>query len=138
VARNRDEAGVLAEETGTKAGEGAATGAVAGGVLGALGGVLAGLGALTIPVVGPVIAAGAFATALTGAAVGAGVGAIAGALIGMRIPEEEANWYEERVRGGGWLVTVRADGRYEEARAILRASGGHEYDYGTPGTGRRL
>jgi hypothetical protein len=130
VAQDRGEAGALAEDTGTKAGEGAATGALAGGVLGGLGGFLVGVGALAIPVVGPVIAAGAFATALAGAAVGAGVGAIAGALIGMGIPEEEANWYEERVRGGGWLVSVNAAGRYDEARSILRANGGHDYESG--------
>src|SRR5919206_1900684 len=106
VARDRDQASAMAESTGTKAGEGAVTGAVAGGVLGGLGGFLVGVGSLAIPVLGPVIAAGAFATALAGAAVGAGVGALAGALIGMGIPENEANWYEERVKGGAWLVSV--------------------------------
>jgi len=137
VARNRDEASALADATGTKAGEGAATGAVAGGLLGGLGGFLAGIGALAIPVVGPVIAAGAFATALTGAAVGAGIGAIAGALIGMGIPEDEAKWYDERVRGGGWLVTVTSPERYDEARAILREYGGHDYERGTAAMAHR-
>jgi hypothetical protein len=130
VARQSDEAGKMAEETGTRAGEGATTGALAGGILGGLGGFLAGVGALAIPVFGPVIAAGAFATALTGAAVGAGVGAIAGALIGMGIPKEEADWYEERVKGGAWLVSVRSGGRYEEARRILHDNGGKDYETG--------
>ena len=137
VAQDRDEARAMAGETGTKAGEGAATGAVLGGLLGGLGGFLAGVGALAIPVIGPVIAAGAFASALAGAAAGAGVGAIAGALIGMGIPEEEANWYEERVRGGGWLVSVRAPGRYDEVRSLLREYGGHDYESGTSMTGQR-
>jgi len=137
VAQNRDEAAAVAGETGTKAGEGAATGAVVGGVLGGLGGFLTGIGALAIPVVGPVIAAGAFATALAGAAAGAGVGAIAGALIGMGIPEEEANWYDERVRAGGWLVSVNAPGRYEDVRSILREYGGQDYEAGTSTTGHR-
>ncbi len=137
VAQNKEEAGAVARETGTKAGQGAATGAVAGGVLGGLGGFLVGVGALAIPVVGPVIAAGAFATSLVGAAAGAGVGAIAGALIGMGIPEEEANWYDERVRAGGWLVSVNAPGRYEDVRSILREYGGQDYEAGTSATGHR-
>src|ERR687886_1241474 len=89
----------MAEETGTHAGSGAATGAVAGGLLGGLGGWLVGIGALAIPGIGPFIAAGAFATALGGTAIGAGVGAIAGALIGMGLPEDEARYYEQEVRG---------------------------------------
>jgi hypothetical protein len=131
VARDREQANAMAESTGTKAGEGAVTGAVAGGVLGGLGGFLVGVGSLAIPVLGPVIAAGAFATALTGAAVGAGVGALAGALIGMGIPENEASWYEERVKGGAWLVSVNAPGRYDEARRILHEYGGEDYERGT-------
>ncbi len=137
VARNQDEAGAVSHETGTKAGQGAATGAVAGGLLGGLGGFLTGLGALAIPVVGPVIAAGAFATALVGAAAGAGIGAIAGALVGMGIPEEEAKWYDERVRAGGWLVSVNAQGRYDDARSILRDYGGKDYEAGTSATAHR-
>src|SRR5438874_2323953 len=110
----------MAEETGTHAGSGAATGAVAGGILGGLGGWLVGIGALAIPGVGPVIAAGAFAAALGGVAIGAGVGAIAGALIGMGVPEEHAKYYEGEARAGKTLVTVRADGRYDDAQRILR------------------
>jgi hypothetical protein len=34
------------------------------------------------------------------------VGAIAGALIGMGIPKDEAEWYEQEVRGGRTLLTV--------------------------------
>jgi uncharacterized protein (TIGR02271 family) len=110
----------MAEETGTHAGSGAATGAVTGGILGGLGGWLVGIGALAIPGVGPFIAAGAFATAIGGAAIGAGVGAIAGALLGMGVPKEEAEYYEGEVKSGRTLVTVRADGRYDEAQRILR------------------
>jgi uncharacterized membrane protein len=137
VARNRDEAGVPARDDDTKAGEGAATGAVVGGLVGGLSGLLAGIGALSIPIIGPVVAAGAFASALVGVVAGAGIGAIAGALIGMGIPEEEANWYEERVRGGAWLVTVKAGGRYDEARRMLREYGGKDYEAGTAATATR-
>jgi len=110
----------MAEETGTQAGTGAATGAVTGGILGGLGGWLVGIGALAIPGVGPFIAAGALATAVAGAAIGAGVGAVAGALVGMGVPKDEAEYYEGEVKSGRTLVTVRADGRYDEAQRILR------------------
>jgi len=118
----------LAEETGTHAGSGAATGAVAGGILGGLGGWLVGIGALAIPGVGPFIAAGAFATALGGAAIGAGVGAVAGALVGMGVPEEEAKYYEGEVKSGRTLVTVRAGGRYTEARELLQRYGAYDIE----------
>src|SRR5438874_3979695 len=118
----------MAEETGTHAGAGAATGAVTGGILGGLGGWLVGIGALAIPGVGPFIAAGAFATALGGAAIGAGVGAIAGALVGMGVPKEEADYYEGEVKSGRTLVTVRADGRYDEAQRILRQHGAYDIE----------
>jgi len=55
----------------------------------------------------------------------------------MGIPEEEAKWYDERVRGGGWLVTVTSPGRYDEARAILHEYGGHDYARGTTATAHR-
>ena len=134
LAHDRERGREVAEETGTRshAGEGAATGLVAGGILGGLGGWLVGIGALAIPGIGPFIAAGAFGAALTGAAVGAGIGAVAGALIGLGIPEEEAKYYEGEVRGGRTLVTVRADGRYDEAREIMRDHGAYDIqDRGT-------
>jgi hypothetical protein len=123
---DRGETRDAATDTENEAGTGAATGAVAGGILGGLGGFLVGMGALAIPVFGPFIAAGAFATALAGVAAGAAVGAIAGALVGMGIPKEEAEWYEGEVHGGRTLVTVRANGRYDEAQAILRRYGAYD------------
>src|SRR6202165_1869153 len=124
----------IAEDTGTHAGTGAATGAVTGGILGGLGGWLVGIGALAIPGVGPFIAAGAFATALGGAALGAGIGAIAGALMGMDVPEEHAKDYEGEAKAGKTLVTVRADGRYDDAQRILREYGAYDVEShgGTP------
>jgi hypothetical protein len=122
-----------AGSSGNAAGEGAVVGAVTGGLLGAW---LVGLGSLVLPVVGPVIAAGAFATALVGTVAGAAIGAISGALVGMGIPEEEANWYEQRVHGGAWLVTVKASSRFDEARQILREYGGKDYETGRATTYR--
>ncbi|MDQ6673910.1 MAG: YsnF/AvaK domain-containing protein [Chloroflexota bacterium] len=118
----------IAEGTGTHAGTGAATGAVTGGLLGGIGGWLVGIGALAIPGVGPFIAAGAFASALGGAAIGAGIGAIAGALTGMGVPEEDAKYYEGEAKSGKTLVTVRADGRYDDAQRILRQNDAYDVD----------
>src|SRR5918912_2592536 len=131
---DKDQTRDVAADTGTRAGTGAATGAVAGGILGGLGGWLVGIGALAIPGVGPFIAAGAFATALGGAAIGAGVGAIAGALVGMGVPKDEAEYYEGEVKSGRTLVTVRADGRYDEAQRLLRQQGAYDIESraGTP------
>ena len=118
----------IAEDTGSNAAEGAATGAIAGGLLGGLGGWLVGIGALAIPGVGPFIAAGAFATALGGAALGAGLGAIAGALVGMGVPEEHARYYEDEAKAGRTLVTVRANGRYDDAQRIMRKYGAYDVE----------
>src|SRR5205823_10813618 len=76
IARDRDAAGKLAEDTGAGVAGGAATGAVAGGILGGLAGLLVGTGALAIPGIGPVVAAGVWASTLgtAGATAGAGAG----------------------------------------------------------------
>ena len=101
---------------GTKAREGAVAGAAGGGVLG---GVLgAALATVVLPGIGPIVAAGILAGALAGA--GAAGGGVLGALIGLSIPEEEARHHEREFHSGRTLVTVRAEGRYEEAVALLR------------------
>jgi hypothetical protein len=126
LARDRDTAGQLAEETGSEAATGAATGALAGGLLGGVAGWLVGIGALAIPGVGPIIAAGPIAAALGGAALGAAGGGIIGALTGAGIPEDEARYYDEEFRRGGIVVTVQARGRYDEARRVLHEYGGRD------------
>ena len=124
--RDKGDTKEMAEDTGAHAGAGAATGALAGGALGGVAGWLVGIGALAIPGIGPIVAAGPLAAALTGAAVGAAGGGLLGALTGMGVPEEEAHWYEGEVGRGGVLVTVRADGRLEEARRVMRQHGARE------------
>jgi len=112
------------EATESHAGTGAVTGAVAGLGLGAL----AGLGVLSgvIPVVGPAIAAGTLGVILSNAAAGAGIAGLVGALIGAGVPEEEARYYHSEFEAGRTIVTVKADGRYDEAMAILRRHGAHD------------
>jgi len=130
--RDRTAQGELAEETGTKAGEGAVTGAVSGGLLGGLVGLLVGIGALAIPGIGPVIAGGSLATAfglgggtaVAGAGIGAATGGIVGALAGMGIPDDEAKHFESGFNAGGILVTVNAGNRVMDALNILERHGG--------------
>ena len=109
-----------------EAGEGAAKGAVSGGIIGAILGALAtGL----IPGIGPVIAGGLLAGIIGGAAAGAAGGGLLGALVGsMGVPEEEARYYDEEFRAGRTLVTVKADGRYDEARSLLRRHGARDVE----------
>ena len=126
LARDRDAAGKLAEDTGTEAATGAATGALAGGLLGGVAGWLVGIGALAIPGVGPIIAAGPIAAALGGAAIGAAGGGIIGALTGAGIPESEARYYDDEFRRGGIVVTVMTRGRFDEAQRIMREHGGRD------------
>ncbi len=99
--------------------ENTTAGAVAGGAVGGLAGLLIGVGAITIPgigaflVAGPIAAAlgltGAAATTLSGALTGVLAGGLIGALTSLGIPEEEARYYEERVRKGAVLLLVNAE-----------------------------
>ena len=108
----------------THAGTGAVTGVVAGLGLGAL----AGLGVLSgvIPVIGPAIAGGTLGVILSNAAVGAGVGGLVGVLVGAGVPEDEAQYYQGEFESGRTIVTVRADGRADEAMAVLRRYGAYD------------
>jgi uncharacterized protein (TIGR02271 family) len=114
------------EEHETYAEEGAVTGVLVGGGIGAL----VGLGIVSglIPAIGPFIAGGAIAAVLANAAGGAVIAGIAGALIGLGIPEEEAKFYEQELKSGRTIVTVKAGNRAEEARDILYRHGGYSME----------
>jgi len=115
-------AGPAAPQPGDHAEEGLAAGAVTGGLVGtALG--LAAVAGLITPI-GPVIAGGIFSALLASAAAGVAVGGVAGVLIGLGIPEKEASQYEQELREGRIVVTVQANGRYDQAINILRRFGG--------------
>lgn len=95
-------------------------GAATGGIIGGLAGLAMGAGALVIPGLGPLIAAGPIAGMLSGAA----TGGLAGGLIDWGIPEAESQEYEEDVRQGRVLVSVRAsDSKADEAAEMLRQQG---------------
>ena len=122
LARNDEGKLVRTDASGeeSNAEEGAAVGAAGGAAIGAA--VLTGL----IPAIGPVLAVGTLGALLANAAGGAVVGLIAGALIGWGIPEEEAGYYEGEVKAGRYLVTVEANGRAAEARAIMDRHSGFD------------
>ena len=102
-----------------------AEGTYTGGALGGIAGLLAGVGALLIPGIGPIVAAGPIAATLTGV-VGGG---LAGGLIDYGIPEERGEYYEEQVRQGGILVSVKSsDERIDEAASILRHYGASDVE----------
>ncbi|KKM12313.1 membrane protein [Clostridiales bacterium PH28_bin88] len=107
----------------TMAAEGAgnlSTGVATGGTLGGLAGLAVGAGALVIPGLGPLVAAGPIAGLLSGAA----TGGVAGGLVDWGIPEAEGRRYEEDVKQGKILVSVRADEKKaDEAEKILRNHG---------------
>jgi len=111
----------------------AGTGAIAGALTGLGLGALAGLGVLSgvIPVIGPAIAGGTLGIILSNAAAGAGIAGLVGALVGAGIPEHEAAYYQSEFEAGRTIVTVNADGRGDEAMAILRRHGA--YDMSTRG-----
>lgn len=98
---------------------------------GALGAGL-GVAALAIPGVGPLAAAGAIAAAAVPEAIG--VGAVLGAIGGTLnetltkhgISEEDATYYNDRMKGGAVVVTVEDTGvDTATVRDILMRNGGH-------------
>jgi hypothetical protein len=128
IVRNEDAGTATTVEDGntTEGAPGATVGAVSGGIIG---GVIGAAAALLIPGIGPAIAGGILVTVLGGAAIGAAAGGIVGALVSMGVPEEEAHYYSGEFHSGRTLVTVKAEGRQQEAINILHHNGG--YDAGT-------
>lgn len=126
AARDSDEISGAHEikDKSSKAAAGAGVGAATGAGMGTLWGL--GIMAGVLPAIGPAIAGGTLAAILASAATGATVAGLAGALIGAGIPEEEARYYEGEFKAGRPVVTVRADGRYQEALRIIRAHNGFD------------
>lgn len=134
VMRDRERAERVASNTGSNIVEGAASGAAAGTVIGGLAGLLLGIGAIAIPGVGPILIGGPLAAALgfsgaaastvSGAVTGALAGGLLGALIGLGVPEEDARFYEDRIKEGGILLAVPTRrGREDEIADALDAFG---------------
>ncbi len=110
------------------------SGAAKGAIGGAVAGGLLGIAALAIPGVGPLAAAGAIAASAVpeAAAIGAGVGALAGGISGLLskhgVSDDDATYYEDRIKQGGYFLSVDGDTAgvsAETAREILYRNGGH-------------
>jgi hypothetical protein len=115
----------------------AGEGAAAGGIFG----LLLGAAAMLIPGIGPIVAIGPITAALTGAVTGgvtgAVVGGVAGALMKAGVPEDEARFYEDRFRSGGYLVTARTDDdHYAQARMVLQSCGAETHGQNVQAVGR--
>ena len=92
---------------GTAAGVGAASGATVG--------LMAALMSVTIPGFGPIIATGWLLSTLVGAAAGAATGGIIGVLTENGVSGEDATFYNDGIKNGGALVTLKQ----EEERASV-------------------
>jgi uncharacterized membrane protein len=100
-------------------------GAFTGGAIGGVAGLLAGMGALLIPGVGPIVAAGPLAATLTGVV----TGGIAGSLVDYGIPEERSEYYEEQVRQGAILLSLKSSAeKVDNAAEILRSHGAEDVE----------
>lgn len=99
---------------------GTATGAIAGGAIA--------LVLLMIPGFGPVLAAGQIAALATAAVAGGTLGALAGSFAGLGVSTEHAKRYEEAVRSGAVVVTVRAtdESAAQETSETLTQAGARE------------
>lgn len=97
-----------------------AAGSLAGGVIG---GVLGAVVAILLPGVGPIVAGGVLAGFAAGAPAGAAIGALAAALRGAGLQPRVADFYEEQVRSGRFLVTVGGT-RPDAAAEVIARSGG--------------
>lgn len=127
-----DEISILAADKGKVTGKTVETdekniysGVSTGGLLGGLAGLGMGVGALAIPGIGPLIAAGPIAGLMSGVL----TGGIAGGLIDWGIPAERGKFYEEKIREGKILASVRTDeNKVNSAADILRRSGARDVE----------
>jgi len=118
-----------ARETGARdVAEDAVKSGVTGAAIGGLTGILGTLAAVSIPGLGPALVGGALASYVIGGAGGAGVGWLVGNLLGGSVDiahnRQKAAEYAERIRNGGVLVTVLAEGVLaDKAQAIMERAG---------------
>jgi len=98
-----------------------ATGSLA---VGVVGGVLGGVVAFLLPGVGPIVAGGVLAGLVAGAPAGAAIGGLGAALRDAGLAPRLAEFYEDQVHAGRFLVTVGGS-RPEEAASLIVRSGGH-------------
>ncbi|MBP7332564.1 MAG: hypothetical protein KBA08_09750 [Firmicutes bacterium] len=122
LAADKDNAGNKAREDD---GMNLTSGVTTGGVLGGLAGLGLGAGALAIPGIGPIIAAGPIAGIVSGAL----TGGVAGGLVDWGIPADRGRFYEDKVKEGKVLASVRTDeNKINSAADILRRNGARDVE----------
>jgi hypothetical protein len=113
------------------AGDVAKSGASTGAWVGGLFGILVGAAFLWIPGFGPLMVAGPFAAILLGGAEGVLTGAVGGGLlgtlIGWGVSKKHIIKYEERLKGGKYLVIAHGSAEeVEKAHSILEGTESNE------------
>jgi uncharacterized membrane protein len=101
-------------------------------------GLIPSLGVLAIPGVGPAAEIGVIlANTLIGGGIGAASGGLLGALIGWGVPEERANYYNDRLSEGYYVVLVEGTStEINTAQSILSNQGVRDWEiYNSPTTG---
>ena len=126
VSHDTDAKGTTGTQKGSHMAAGAAPGVAAGAGVGALWAL--GIAAGVMPVIGPVIAGGILASVLASAVGGAAIAGLVGALVGLGIPEEDAHFYQGEFEAGRTIVTVKAEGRYDDAWKILHGHDAYNRD----------
>jgi hypothetical protein len=130
VARSHDEEGVIARASGASPGSELEDSGPAS-RLGELGAHLLAAIALVMPGIGPIVADGPLAAGL-GEAAGHLGGGIARTLERAGLPRDEAQKWEEEIRGGAFLVGGHVElGAEEGARHALARAGGRQLAVGT-------
>jgi hypothetical protein len=95
---------------------------------GVVGGVAGAIAALAIPGIGPAVAAGWLASIFGGAAFGSIAGGFFGALMHLGVPRQKAQYYEQELKHGNILVTVKTAERQQQAMEILHQQGAHDVE----------
>ena len=74
--------------------------------------------------IGPVF--GGLLASVIASVAGGAIAGLVGALVGAGVPEEEAKRFEQQVKAGRTLVTVRTVGRVGQVRSLFRRHGGYD------------
>ena len=100
-------------------------GVLTGGILGGLAGILLGAGSMVIPGLGVIAAAGP----ITGLLSGAVTGSIVGGLVDLGIPEDEGKFYEDQIRQGKVLFSMKTeDENITKITSILKSNAAQSVD----------
>lgn len=112
--------GTWMADTQTGTNDNISDGVISGGVLGGVAGLLIGAGSMIIPGLGIIAAAGPIAGLLSGAV----TGGVVGGLIDLGIPESKSRQYENDIRQGKVLFSMKTDDdKVDVVSSVLRNNG---------------